>query len=423
MTNINEEQLEVKGKLSSKKYWLTLVFSGATIFLVALGIYVYMNIKHPNSITKEEPTNYYKSSTSSNDDSDIKMIRDASEKARASQEASAIAQKLPQVASNGAMVPPIGGANGTPPIIANNQAFNVNNMGQSNTATPMNSIEQKKQQEADQRQQDYYNALKSSNGMLKLTAIALSNKASSSAPTSSGSAGSGTSLSELIASKSNSSETKGSGAQNGIAVRKKARSPYALKAGTNIPLTLTKGLNSDKPGNVTGLVRSDVFDSATHKLLLIPQGSTMFGKYDNQLSFGDTRIAVAWTKLYYPDGTYVDLQAVPGTDMQGFSGFSGQVDNHYWSLFGTSFIMGVITGAMQYSQNNTNPNVQVGGIGVSTNPSVGQTISGSMGQQLGQTGMAVVNKGLNVQPTITIRDGSKVNAELAAELVLPPPGR
>lgn len=419
MTSINEAQLEVKGKLSSKKYWLTLVLGGIAIFSIALGIYTYINMKRPNDSVSNDSANYYKNPISSADDSDIKMIREASDKARASQEA-ANAQKPLQTAMPGSMVPPIAGANGTPPILANNQAFNVNNMGQPNTMTPLNSVEQRKQQEVDQRQQDYYNALKSSNGMIKLTAITLSNKSNSSTPAS-GSVNSG-SASSSIALKANSSEAVGSNAPNTVAVRKKPMSPYTLKAGTNIPLTLTKGLNSDKPGNVTGLVRSDVFDSATHKLLLIPQGSTMFGKYDNQLSFGDTRIAVAWTKLYYPDGTYVDLQAVPGTDIQGFSGFSDQVDNHYWSLFGTSFIMGVITGAMQYSQNNTNPNVQVGGIGVSTSPSAGQTISGSLGQQLGQTGLAVVNKGLNVQPTIIIRDGSKVNAELAAELILPPPG-
>lgn len=381
-------ELEINGKLSSKKFWLTIIFCGAIIFFITLGIYIYLNIKNSNDETITESANYYKSPPISMDDADaIKMIEEASRKVRASQESINI--------SNNVMVPPIIGTN-------------KKDKPQNIIVPPIDAVDQTKQQEIEQQRQEYYSALKSANGKIKLSAINL-DKSSISVP-----------ISQHINSKSNASDAIDSKFAQNVSIRKKAMSPYTLKAGTNIPLTLTKGLNSDKPGSVTGLVRADVFDSATHKILLIPQGSTMFGKYDNQIAFGDKRIAVAFSKLYYPDGTYIDLQAVPGTDIQGFSGFSDKVDNHYWSLFGTSFIIGIITGAMQYSQNNTNPNVQVGGIGVSTNPSIGQTMSGSLGQQLGQTGLAIVNKGINVQPTIIIRDGSKVNAEIAAELVLAP---
>ena len=77
--------------------------------------------------------------------------------------------------------------------------------------------------------------------------------------------------------------------------------------------------------------------------------------------------------------------------------------------------MGVITGAMQYSQNNTSATTQSGG---AYNPTVGQTMSGALGQQLGQTGLAITNKGLNVSPTIIIRQGYTFNILLTADLIL-----
>jgi type IV secretory pathway VirB10-like protein len=78
---------------------------------------------------------------------------------------------------------------------------------------------------------------------------------------------------------------------------------------------------------------------------------------------------------------------------------------------------------MQYSQNNTNANVQSGGVGYTNpNPSVGQTLSGSLGQQMGQTGLAVTQKNLNVAPTLIIRQGYQFNIMLTADLILRPYG-
>ncbi|MCC2624352.1 MAG: transcriptional regulator [Burkholderiales bacterium] len=201
-----------------------------------------------------------------------------------------------------------------------------------------------------------------------------------------------------------------------------AKSPYELKAGALIPCVMISGLNSEISGTVKSQVTENVYDSINGRSILIPQGSVLIGKYSNELLYGEDRIGVGWNQLLLPNGDYIDLKGLPGSDLAGFNGFSDIVDNHYWQLFGTSFIMGVITGAMQYSQNNTNANVQTGGIGVTTNPNptVGQTMSGSLGQQLGQTGMAVTNKALNIAPTIIIRQGMQFNVMLTATLILRP---
>lgn len=199
-------------------------------------------------------------------------------------------------------------------------------------------------------------------------------------------------------------------------------SPYELKAGSVIPSTMINGINSDLPGQVVAQVRENIYNSTTRKYLLIPQGAKLVGVYDSHVLYGQERILVAWNRLIYPNGSSINLKAMPGTDLEGYAGFSDEVDNKYWKLFGTSFIMGVITAGMQYSQNNTNANVQSGGIGVTTNtnPSFGQTLSGSLGQQLGQTGLMVTQKNLNVQPTLIIKPGYLFNIMITADLVLRP---
>ena len=194
-----------------------------------------------------------------------------------------------------------------------------------------------------------------------------------------------------------------------------ARSPYELNAGSLIPSVMISGLNSEITGTIIAQVRENVYDTATGRFLLIPQGSRLLGTYNNGLQYGAERIAVGWNRIIYPNGNSLDLKGVPGSDLAGYAGFADQVNNHYLKLFGASFIMGVITGAMQYSQNNTSATTQSGG---AYNPTVGQTMSGALGQQLGQTGLAITNKGLNVSPTIIIRQGYTFNILLTADLIL-----
>lgn len=199
-----------------------------------------------------------------------------------------------------------------------------------------------------------------------------------------------------------------------------AKSPYEVKAGSVIPATMISGLNSDLPGQVVAQVRQNVYDSATRRYLLIPQGAKLIGLYDSNIAYGQERVLVIWTRLIYPNGDSINLKGMPGTDLEGYAGFHDIVDNKYWKIFGTSFVMGVITGAMQYSQNNTNPNVQVGGLGLSSSPSVSQTMAGSLGQQLGQTGLSIAQKNLNVQPTLIIKPNYPFTLMITSDIILKP---
>lgn len=199
-------------------------------------------------------------------------------------------------------------------------------------------------------------------------------------------------------------------------------SPYELKAGSVIPSTMINGLNSELPGEIVAQVRQNVYDSVSRRYLLIPQGSKLIGLYDSNISYGQERALVAWNRLIYPDGSSINLKAMPGTDLEGYAGFHDQVDNHYIKVFGASFIIGVISAAMQYSQNNITANNSNYVVAPNSIQSVAQTLTNSLGQQLGQTGLAITQKNLNVQPVLMIRPNYPFNIILTADMILKPYG-
>src|SRR5437588_12233844 len=104
---------------------------------------------------------------------------------------------------------------------------------------------------------------------------------------------------------------------------------YELKMGWDIPAILEQAIDSDLPGEVKALVRSNVYDTATGKYLLIPQGARLLGTYNSVISYGQARVQVAWTRIIFPDGSSINLDSMSGHDDEGRAGFHDQVNNHY----------------------------------------------------------------------------------------------
>lgn len=185
-------------------------------------------------------------------------------------------------------------------------------------------------------------------------------------------------------------------------------SPYQIMAGTIIPATLVTGINSDLPGTITAKVSRDIFDTASGNYLLIPQGTTIIGAYDSQVTFGQSRVLIAWQRLIFPNGTSFDLNGMPGADLKGMAGLSDLVNHHYARIFGSALLMSVFGAAGQLSQPQN-----------SKQASSEQIIYGAVGQQMSQTSAQLVAKNMDIQPTITIRPGSNFNVLLTRDMVLP----
>ena len=196
-----------------------------------------------------------------------------------------------------------------------------------------------------------------------------------------------------------------------------AGQPLELKTGAVIPGVMVTGINSDLPGNIIAQVSQNVFDTATGRQLLIPQGAKLFGVYDSRVIYGQERVLVAWNRLMFPDGSAVTLGAMPGSDMAGNAGYTDKVNNHYLRIFGSAILMSMITGGMSYSMDSLDSG------GDSDNPTLQDEMGAALASQLGQATLQLLQKNLNIKPTLEIRPGYQFNVIVTKDIVFQQPYR
>ncbi len=195
-----------------------------------------------------------------------------------------------------------------------------------------------------------------------------------------------------------------------------AGQPLELKTGTVIPSVMVTGINSDLPGNIIAQVSQNVFDTATGRNLLVPQGAKLFGVYDSRVIYGQERVLVAWNRLVFPDGSAVTLGAMPGSDMAGNAGYTDKVNNHYLRIFGSAILMSMITGSMSYSMDSLDNSG-----GDSDNPTLQNEMGAALASQLGQATLQLLQKNLNIKPTLEIRPGYQFNVIVTKDVVFERP--
>lgn len=184
-------------------------------------------------------------------------------------------------------------------------------------------------------------------------------------------------------------------------------SPYQVMAGSIIAASLITGINSDLPGRVIAQVTENVYDTVTGNHLLIPQGSRVIGTYDSVIAFGQERALVVWQRIIMPDGSSIVIENLPATDTAGYAGLEDEVDFHTWRL-----LQGIALSTL---------------LGVSTELSFGEeegdlveAIRESTQDNVSQVGQSLVERHLDVQPTLTIRPGWPLRIIVNTDLVLRP---
>ena len=192
---------------------------------------------------------------------------------------------------------------------------------------------------------------------------------------------------------------------------------YEVKTGAVIPGIMVTGINSDLPGNIIAQVSQNVFDTATGNHLLLPQGAKLFGVYDSRVIYGQERVLVAWNRVVFPDGSAVTLGAMPGSDMSGYAGYTDKVNNHYLRIFGSAILMSMISGGMAYTMDSLDSG------GDSDNPTLQNEMGSALAAQLGQATLQLLQKNLNIKPTLEIRPGYQFNVIVTKDLVFERPYR
>ena len=184
-------------------------------------------------------------------------------------------------------------------------------------------------------------------------------------------------------------------------------SPYQLMAGTVIAASLISGLNSDLPGVVLAQVTEPVYDTVTGRVLLIPQGSRLFGRYDNVVAFGQNRALVVWQRLILPDGSSVVIDNLPATDTGGYAGLADGIDLHTFQLLKGVALATVLGVGSELA------------LGASDNALV-KALSQATQQTGNRAGQRLVERDLAVAPTLTVRPGWPLRVIVHKDIILKP---
>ena len=185
-------------------------------------------------------------------------------------------------------------------------------------------------------------------------------------------------------------------------------SPYVLQAGSMIPAALITGIRSDLPGQITAQVTQHIYDSPTGSMLLIPQGTRIIGEYSNDVGFGQRRILLVWNRLIFPNGRSIALERQPGADTQGYAGLEDGVDYHWWDLAKAAGLSTLLSIGAELTMEDDERLIQA--------------IRNGAQDTINDAGQQIVQRQLQVRPTLTIRPGFPVRVIVTRDLVLEPYG-
>lgn len=182
-----------------------------------------------------------------------------------------------------------------------------------------------------------------------------------------------------------------------------------VSKGFVIPATFVGGNNSDKPGEFRAMVSQNVYDTIKGTCLAVPVGSVLVGTYSPDIAIGQERLLVAFTRLQLPNGNWVPLLGSQGTDPNGESGVSGNVNNHWLKIFGGAFVIAVLEQRFNNQSIATTPG-----------PTGLTTYGNAAGQVATQTAQTILNRNQSIRPTITTKPGDRLLMQVKHDIVMEP---
>ena len=178
-----------------------------------------------------------------------------------------------------------------------------------------------------------------------------------------------------------------------------------IHEGSFLEAVLVTQLSGDFPGPVLAVV-SLPFYSADRQRVLVPRGARVIGTARAVANQDQSRLAVSFHRLIYPDGRWVSLE-FQGLNQLGEGALKDQVDRHYFSMFAAVGAVGVLSGLTA-----ARGNPYEGGVA---------GFQAGAGQGLGQAATRILDRFLNRLPTLTIRAGHRLRVWFTSDVLVPRP--
>jgi type IV secretion system protein TrbI len=183
--------------------------------------------------------------------------------------------------------------------------------------------------------------------------------------------------------------------------------PYVVFEGTTIDTVLVNRLDGEFAGPLKVMVTNPIY-SQDRQHLLIPEGTFILGDVQKVAGLGQKRLAVTFHRLLMPDGYSIDLDQFHGLDQAGSTGLKDKVNNHYVEIFGASIALGIISGAAEATNLNEG-----------YNESGTEAYKAGIASSLSQSSANVLDRFINIPPTITIREGHRIKVYITQDMLLP----
>ncbi|MNL52366.1 Type IV secretion system protein PtlG [compost metagenome] len=144
--------------------------------------------------------------------------------------------------------------------------------------------------------------------------------------------------------------------------------------------------------------------------MLVPQGTRLIGRHEGESAYGDRRAFLVWERLILPNGKSLILDGEPGVDAEGTIGVRGQVDRRLFPLLVGTLFAGAVTtlGQMARDDSGRDSGGWLGDAGDAA------AIEGA------QIGGRLVDRELEVRPSIRLRVGAQVRVMITRDLILEP---
>lgn len=184
----------------------------------------------------------------------------------------------------------------------------------------------------------------------------------------------------------------------------------SLWDGTIITGALVTAINTDNPGVVIVRVTENVYSSYDSSFLLIPEGTLLYATYNSSVSYGQNRVQIAWNLMIRPDGYRIELGNMNGVDSQGMSGTKGFATNH---PFETLKALGLVAMFSIIQTELTNE------INTQNNEYIQNSMS-DVYSEASKLGNKIVERALDIKPTIKIKQGTVIKFITNTPLELPP---